>query len=158
MNEPAVDIVVDTAIVGAGVVYFLASFLLFILGSNLAFLAIVVWRRGRPPALPAGIDLRSSQPDVLPPVTVQLPIYNELYVAERVIDAACRLDYPADRLEIQVLDDSTDETADLIAHVVDEYRRRGVDIVHLHRQERTGYKAGALAEGCLLYTSDAADE
>ena len=107
----------------------------------------MVWRRGRPPALPAGIDLRSSQPDVLPPVTVQLPIYNELYVAERVIDAACRLDYPADRLEIQVLDDSTDETADLIAHVVDEYRRRGVDIVHLHRQERTGYKAGALAEG-----------
>ena len=159
MIEPALDRAVgaagaaafsgliDAAIIGAGVIYFFASLLLFVLGFNMAFLSILVWRRGRSATKEAGIDLRQEPGGELPIVTVQLPIYNELYVAERVIDAACRLDYPADRLEIQVLDDSTDETADLIAHVVDEHRRRGVDIVHLHRTNRTGYKAGALANG-----------
>jgi len=82
-----------------------------------------------------------------PLVTVQLPIYNELYVAQRLIDAVCKLDYPRDRLEIQVLDDSTDETRDLVAETVARQLRLGVDIHHLHRQDRTGYKAGALAAG-----------
>ena len=83
----------------------------------------------------------------LPTVTVQLPMFNEAAVAKRIIDAACALDYPRDRLQIQVLDDSTDESA-LIAHNRVEYwARRGVDIQYLHRENRTGYKAGALAAG-----------
>ena len=82
-----------------------------------------------------------------PRVTVQLPLYNELYVAERLIDAAARLDYPRDRLEIQVLDDSTDETRELVARRVARHRREGVPIRHLHRTDRTGFKAGALAAG-----------
>jgi cellulose synthase/poly-beta-1,6-N-acetylglucosamine synthase-like glycosyltransferase len=83
--------------------------------------------------------------DAMPRVTVQLPMYNEGAVARRIIDAACRLDYPTDRLQIQVLDDSTDGTQnDTLRHVRD-WRRRGLDIEHRHRPDRTGYKAGALA-------------
>ncbi|HEX2644658.1 MAG TPA: cellulose synthase family protein [Thermoanaerobaculia bacterium] len=82
-----------------------------------------------------------------PVVTVQLPLYNEMYVAERLIDAVCRLDYPRDRLEIQVLDDSTDETKDIVARVVERYRGEGIDIRHLHRTDRGGFKAGALEAG-----------
>ena len=80
--------------------------------------------------------------DKWPFVTVQLPIYNELHVAERLIDQVVKLDYP--RLEIQVLDDSTDETRHLIAQKVKEYNTKGIDIVHILRGKRTGYKAGAL--------------
>ena len=79
-----------------------------------------------------------------PLVTVQLPIYNELYVIERLIDAVCAFDYPKDRLEIRILDDSTDETVDIVAKKVAEYRAKGFDIVHAQRDDRTGYKAGAL--------------
>ena len=84
----------------------------------------------------------------LPRVTVQLPLYNEYYVAERLIESAVALDYPAHLLEIQVLDDSTDETLELTRRVVHRFRERGVNIVHLHRPDRVGYKAGALAYGC----------
>jgi cellulose synthase/poly-beta-1,6-N-acetylglucosamine synthase-like glycosyltransferase len=83
----------------------------------------------------------------LPTVTVQLPIYNELYVAERLIDAACAIDYPRDRLQIQVLDDSTDETCDVAKRKVEEWRAKGVDAEYVHRDDRTGYKAGALDHG-----------
>ena len=83
----------------------------------------------------------------LPAVTVQLPLFNELYVAERLIDAACAIDYPRDRLQIQVLDDSTDETREVARRKAEEWRARGLDIVHLHRNDRTGFKAGALDEG-----------
>ncbi|MCS7000335.1 MAG: glycosyltransferase family 2 protein [Bacteroidota bacterium] len=83
----------------------------------------------------------------LPVVTVQLPIYNEVYVVERLIDAVVRLDYPRDKLEIQVLDDSTDETQEVARRQVEHYRRQGYDIHYIHRAERTGYKAGALREG-----------
>ena len=86
-------------------------------------------------------------PAAWPRVTVQLPLYNEMYVAERLIDAAARLDYPLDRLEIQVLDDSTDETRELVARQVERYRQEGLPIRHLHRVDRTGFKAGALAAG-----------
>ena len=86
-------------------------------------------------------------PDVLPRVTVQLPMYNEDLVAERVIDAACKMDWPRDRLEIQVLDDSTDGSADIAKAAVERWASRGVDISYHHRTVRTGYKAGALAEG-----------
>jgi cellulose synthase/poly-beta-1,6-N-acetylglucosamine synthase-like glycosyltransferase len=82
-----------------------------------------------------------------PLVTLQLPVYNELYVVERLIDACCRLDYPIDKLEIQVLDDSTDETKEIIAKKVKEYQAKGVDISQVLRPNRVGYKAGALEYG-----------
>ena len=83
----------------------------------------------------------------LPRVTVQLPMFNELFVAERVIDAACAIEYPADRLEIQVLDDSTDETQGIARACVERWRARGVDVVYVHRVDRRGFKAGALEHG-----------
>ena len=86
-------------------------------------------------------------PEFLPKVTVQLPLYNELYVAERLVKAAARLDYPQELLEIQVLDNSTDETSAMMKSLVLQLRAKGSNIVYLHRTERTGYKAGALAAG-----------
>ena len=85
--------------------------------------------------------------DGYPMVTLQLPIYNEMYVIERLIKAACEIDYPIDRLEFQVLDDSTDETVEIVDKIVKEYKLLGFDICHIHRDDRTGYKAGALKEG-----------
>jgi cellulose synthase/poly-beta-1,6-N-acetylglucosamine synthase-like glycosyltransferase len=82
-----------------------------------------------------------------PLVTIQLPIYNEKYVAQRLIRAVCGMDYPKDRLEIQVLDDSTDETVDICREIVEYYRAKGYDIMHIRRNSRKGYKAGALKEG-----------
>ncbi|MBK9261515.1 MAG: glycosyltransferase [Polyangiaceae bacterium] len=83
----------------------------------------------------------------LPRVTIQLPLFNESTVAARLLEATARMDYPADKLEIQVLDDSTDETQALVRAHVDRLRERGVDAVYLHRTNRVGYKAGALEEG-----------
>ena len=90
---------------------------------------------------------KADLPATLPIVTIQLPLYNEKYVARRLIDAMCRIDYPKDRLEIQVLDDSDDDTVDLIKSIVDDYKFKGFDIVHIHRANRSGYKAGALKAG-----------
>ncbi len=83
----------------------------------------------------------------LPRVTVQLPVFNELYVAERLIDAVAKMNYPKDRLEIQVLDDSTDETQQVCRRKVEEWKAKGVDVAYLHRTDRTGFKAGALHAG-----------
>lgn len=80
-------------------------------------------------------------------VTIQLPLYNEMYVAERLINAVCEIEFPKDQLEIQVLDDSTDETVDVVRKVVEEKQKQGFDIVHIHRTNRQGFKAGALKEG-----------
>lgn len=82
-----------------------------------------------------------------PHVTVQLPVYNEKYVVERLIDSVSQLEYPADKLEIQVLDDSTDETKDIIAKKVREISQTGINIHHIQRADRTGFKAGALQFG-----------
>ena len=79
-----------------------------------------------------------------PKVTIQLPMYNEMYVAERIIETTALLNYPRDKFQIQVLDDSTDETKDIIANKVKEIAAQGIDIIHIHRTDRTGYKAGAL--------------
>ena len=92
--------------------------------------------------------------DELPPLTVQLPLFNEMYVARRLIDAVCALDYPRDRLEVQVLDDSTDETTAIVAEAVERWRAAGVQIVHLHRTVRTGFKAGALDAGLRVARSE----
>ncbi len=85
--------------------------------------------------------------ETLPKVTVQLPIFNEMYVVERLIDAVARLDYPRHLLEIQVLDDSTDETAEIAGRRPWTIETKALNIHHLHRKDRIGYKAGALAEG-----------
>lgn len=85
--------------------------------------------------------------DRLPAVTVQLPVFNERYVVDRLLEAVARLDYPRDRLEIQVLDDSTDDTSVLVAERVAQLRARGCHIQHLQRTHRSGFKAGALAHG-----------
>lgn len=82
-----------------------------------------------------------------PAVTVQLPIYNEMHVVERLIHTCCQLDYPGDKLQIQVLDDSTDRTRDIAVAVISTYRDKGIHIEHMTRNHRTGYKAGALQEG-----------
>ncbi len=83
----------------------------------------------------------------LPRLTVQLPIFNERYVVRRLLEAVTRLDYPRGLLEIQVLDDSTDETCEIARRLADEFARKGFRVRYLHRNSRTGYKAGALAEG-----------
>ena len=122
-------------------IYYLILGTLAIYGVHrLALVALYYRTRHRAPGTPPA-------PAEWPLVTVQLPLYNEMYVAERLIDAAVRLDYPLDRLEIQVLDDSTDETRELVAARVERYRRQGLPIRHLHRTDRTGFKAGALAAG-----------
>jgi len=85
--------------------------------------------------------------DEMPRVTVQLPIFNEQYVVDRLLDAVCRLEYPQDKLDIQLLDDSTDETIEVARLLVERYAALGHPVVYLHRDNREGYKAGALAEG-----------
>lgn len=103
----------------------------------------LLWLRLR---RPAGVEARAWR-GPLPVVTVQLPVFNEANVIERLIDAACRLEYPAGRLEIQVLDDSDDESVGLAARRVRRWRARGIDIRHVRRGSRGGFKAGALAYG-----------
>jgi len=80
-------------------------------------------------------------------VTIQLPVFNEMYVVDRLVKAVCDIDYPKDHLEIQLLDDSTDETVEVSRKLVAEYSAMGFDIKHIHRVDRTGFKAGALKEG-----------
>jgi cellulose synthase/poly-beta-1,6-N-acetylglucosamine synthase-like glycosyltransferase len=121
--------------------YFFTLVILAVLGLH-RYIMIYLYRRNRDnKALPV------APPERLPHVTVQLPIYNEMYVVERLVDSVCALRYPKDRLEIQVLDDSTDETAPVAQAAVDRYREQGFDIHYLHRQDRKGFKAGALDAG-----------
>ena len=87
-----------------------------------------------------------APPAELPPVTVQLPIFNERFVVERLVKAAVSMQYPVDKLQIQVVDDSTDDTTEYAAKLVDEYKRKGINIQLVHRTNRQGYKAGALQE------------
>lgn len=97
------------------------------------------------PALPANMP-----PQQYPFVTIQLPVYNEMYVAERLIDAVAALDYPKSRFEIQILDDSTDETTDIIARKTDTCKAQGIAIHHIRRKTRIGFKAGALQQALPL--------
>ncbi|HTK29843.1 MAG TPA: cellulose synthase family protein [Vicinamibacterales bacterium] len=95
-----------------------------------------------------GREKKAGPPlDPLPVVTIQLPLYNEMYVADRLIDAVCRIDYPRDLLEIQVLDDSVDETETVAESAVRRWAAQGIDIKYYHRTDRTGFKAGALEAG-----------
>ncbi|MFQ5656061.1 MAG: cellulose synthase family protein [Candidatus Methylomirabilales bacterium] len=129
--------------------YFASLFLLFLYGIN-CYVMIYLHRRGKDRMLRHDEEVCNAWqvPDhELPWVTVQLPVYNERYVIQRLIDTVIRLDYPRDRLEIQVLDDSTDETTAIARPLVEHYRRAGFDISLFRRERRTGYKAGALKEG-----------
>ena len=99
------------------------------------------------------VDETLADPSEWPAVLVQLPVYNERYVVERLIDAACELDYPREKLEIQLLDDSSDESFEIAAAKVAEWKARGISITQVKRPERTGFKAGALDYG--LGLSDA---
>ncbi len=85
--------------------------------------------------------------DELPHITVQLPVYNEQFVIDRLVEAICKLEYPKDKLEIQLLDDSTDETSQVAAEIVERYAAAGNPIVYIHRENRYGFKAGALDAG-----------
>jgi len=95
------------------------------------------------------VDLEESEfhMDEYPVVTVQIPLYNEQYVITRLIDSVLRMDYPKDKLEVQILDDSTDETTQIIKDHIKKYEEKGFDIKHIHRTNREGYKAGALKVG-----------
>ena len=88
-----------------------------------------------------------SNPDEIPYITIQLPVYNEMYVMERLLDNIAKIDYPKDKLEIQVLDDSTDETVETTLKHVQQLQSTGLDIKHITRTDRKGFKAGALKEG-----------
>jgi cellulose synthase/poly-beta-1,6-N-acetylglucosamine synthase-like glycosyltransferase len=116
-------------------------------GIHRLFLLRLFRRRSRPVRKP-------DPPAEWPRVTVQLPVYDERYVAERLLDAAAALDYPSGRLEIQVLDDSTDATSELVARRAEALRERGLDVVHLRRTNRDGFKAGALQNGLLHAKGD----
>ena len=94
-----------------------------------------------------GWRCRLARFEQLPKVTVQLPIYNEIYVVERLLKSVSELDYPRDLLQIQVLDDSTDNTREVTASCVEELRQRGFNVELIHRIDRVGFKAGALATG-----------
>ncbi len=125
-------------------VYFLILAVLAIFGLHRYYLAYLYYRyKDHRITHPKPFDELTE----LPFVTVQLPIYNEKYVIPRLVRAACALDYPRDRMEIQVLDDSTDETTETAKRIVQTYAKRGYPIRLIHRTNREGYKAGALQEG-----------
>jgi cellulose synthase/poly-beta-1,6-N-acetylglucosamine synthase-like glycosyltransferase/cytochrome c553 len=128
-------------LVTLGLVNLLALCALLLYASNAYVMVLLHWRHRR--------DLQPVPPlpDPLPKITVQVPLFNERYVAARLIEAVGALDYPRERLEIQVLDDSTDDTPEIVAAAAENLRARGLHIVHLRRSARVGYKAGALAEG-----------
>ncbi len=122
------------------ILYTLISLLMAIYGLNSLYLVWLYRRsqRSRPPE-PRLVSF--------PRVTVQLPVYNERYLVRRLLAAVSALEYPQDLLEIQVLDDSTDETSILLDEIIQEYRQGGLQILHLQRHHRKDFKAGALAEG-----------
>ncbi len=123
------------------VAYLTALLILTIYGIHRYWMVMLYYRHGRK---------RLTTPEKftqLPTITVQLPLFNERYVSQRVIEAACQLDYPADKLQIQVLDDSTDNSAAIAEAVCWKMRSAGHDVEYIHRTNRQGYKAGALENG-----------
>lgn len=137
------------------VAYFLVLGLLASYGLHRSHLVFTCWRNRKKlaitklgvPALTADFSTDHADDAALPHVTIQLPLYNEATVAERLLDYTARIEYPRSKLEIQVLDDSNDETAALVRRHVARLAETGLDVVYLHRTDRTGYKAGALDAG-----------
>lgn len=125
------------------ITYFVALSVLFGFGTH-GLVLLYYYRKTSKLKLPDVV-----MPEEAPMVTIQLPLFNELYVVERLIHSVCEIDYPKDKLEIQVLDDSTDESVLVTQKLVDEYKAKGFDIQYIHRTDRSGYKAGALKNGLL---------
>ena len=128
------------------ILYFTILSLLAILGMYRVRMVWQFWRYRHIKPHPK----RQFAEDELPRITVQLPLFNELYVVERLIESVSKLDYPRHLLEIQVLDDSTDETVRIAEQTVERYKQLGFDIHYIHRGERAGFKAGALENGMKL--------
>lgn len=122
------------------VLYSFCLFFIFCYSLTQLHLTFLYWFRKRKPEEDKALEN-------WPAVTIQLPVYNERYVVERLLDAVLALDYPADKLQVQVLDDSTDETSALIQEKLKAYENSGVKLEHIRRSIRTGYKAGALQHG-----------
>src|SRR5437763_3030516 len=121
--------------------YFFVVIVLAVYGWHRYYLVYVYMKnRGKEPKATTPLD-------PMPSVTIQLPLYNEMYVADRLIQAVCAIEYPRELLEIQVLDDSTDETCSVAELAVRRFAAQGFDIKYLHRTNRIGFKAGALEEG-----------
>ena len=125
------------------ILYFSILALLAILGAYRVRMVYQFWRYRHIKPRPG----RSFAESELPRITVQLPLFNEMYVVERLLESVTGLDYPRPLLEIQVLDDSTDETVRIARAAVEKYKQRGFDIQYIHRADRTGFKAGALENG-----------
>jgi len=123
------------------IIYFVVLVCLSCYGIHRYWMIFLYFRHRREVPQPAGHFAE------LPKVTVQLPLYNEMYVAERLLESVASLDYPQDKIEVQVLDDSTDETTDIVARKAAQLRGRGFNVHHIHRSNRMGYKAGALENG-----------
>jgi cellulose synthase/poly-beta-1,6-N-acetylglucosamine synthase-like glycosyltransferase len=140
------------------IVYFTILGLLAIYGAYRIKQVVDFWRYRDLVPTPHG----HYSDDHLPFVTIQLPLFNEMYVVERLVESVSKIDYPRDRFEIQVLDDSTDETVRIASSTVDRYRELGFDIHYIHRTDRTGFKAGALENGlktakgelCAIFDAD----
>ncbi len=135
----------ELAILG---LYFLTLVILAVFGVHRYVMVFLYFRHQDRRALPA------PPPVVLPRVTVQLPVYNEMYVVERLIDSVAAIRYPRELLQIQVLDDSTDETTLIARRAVERYREQGFDITLRHRTDRSGFKAGALEAGLKTATGE----
>jgi cellulose synthase/poly-beta-1,6-N-acetylglucosamine synthase-like glycosyltransferase len=135
----------ETGILG---LYFLTLVILAVFGVHRYVMVYLYFKHSDRRALPL------APPEPLSRVTVQLPIYNEMYVVERLLDSVCAIDYPKELLQIQVLDDSTDETQEIASAAVARYRDEGFDVHYLHRVDRTGYKAGALDAGLKTATGE----
>lgn len=131
----------DILLVPTAILYLLVVGALFGYGLNFLHLTWISRRGDDPERVPP------AAPQEWPRVTVQIPIYNELYVAARVVQNAARIDYPRHLFEIQILDDSTDETSESLAHLARSLRAQGIHVDHIRRGNRQGYKAGALAHG-----------
>ena len=124
--------------------YFLSLSILF--GFGIHGLVLLIYYRKTSKETPKELLI----PKDLPQVTIQLPMYNEMYVVERLIKSVCNIEYPKDKLEVQILDDSTDETQTICQNIVKEYQMKGFDISYIHRTNRQGFKAGALKEGLVV--------
>ncbi len=123
------------------VVYFLILITVFIYASHRYYMVYLYYKHQKDkPVLKGKLQK-------LPRVTIQLPVYNEMYVVRRLIAASCEVDYPKELLDIQVLDDSTDETRDIAGECVKKFREKGYDIDYIHRENRVGFKGGALQNG-----------
>lgn len=134
--------------VGFIILYYLILFVCAVYGIHRFFLLCLYYKYKRVNVKP------KSHFSILPNVTIQLPIFNEMYVVERLLDATSTIDYPKEKMEIQVLDDSTDETSIILKKKVDELRGKGYFITYIHRDHRKGYKAGALDEGLKKATGE----